>query len=94
MTVSEEMKGACDCIDKVNALLAEQNAEIVATLGLFGARRRPAIETAKVESRKRGKSPRLIASFCPFCGEKYEAASAVQSSRATGEDRSEKGGAL
>lgn len=64
----------CECLDKVNALLAEQNAELLTTMGFGGAPRRAVIETVKVESKKRGKSPRMLASFCPFCGEKYAAA--------------------
>lgn len=66
----------CDCITATDKLLAEHNATIVATLGLFGAPSRVAIECEKRDPKKRGKPPRLIATFCPFCGEKYAIARA------------------
>lgn len=58
----------CGCIEDVNKLLAEHNTTLV--LPILG-KRRPFIETDKIESKKRGKPPLMQASFCPFCGEKY-----------------------
>lgn len=58
----------CDCIKNVNELLAAHNAVLV--LPMFGAQR-PFIETTKREGSKRGKPPKMQASFCPFCGEQY-----------------------
>lgn len=60
----------CDCIKTTNELLAkEHNGELVVTL--FGNPQRTSIEVQKLDSKKRVKPPRLIASYCPFCGEKY-----------------------
>jgi hypothetical protein len=59
----------CDCISEINAQMGEQhNAVLVTTL--FGEQK-AVINTEKRDSRKRGKTPVMIASFCPFCGEKY-----------------------
>lgn len=60
----------CECIKEVNKLLADHNAELV--LPLFG-NQRPFVQTAKVETSKRGKPPLMQATFCPFCDEQYPA---------------------
>jgi len=62
----------CDCLSGANAKLAEHNAEIVVT---WWPVTRPVIETQKVDSKKRGKPPLMVATYCPFCGAKYPAAS-------------------
>lgn len=59
----------CACISDVNNKLAEHNAGLVTTL--FAAPKRVVIGTNKVDSKKRGKPPYMLATFCPFCGEKY-----------------------
>lgn len=59
----------CDCISTVNEQLREQNAMLVFTL--FGKPNRVVIATDKVDSKKRGRAPSMLASFCPFCGEAY-----------------------
>lgn len=58
----------CDCIKTTNALLADHNARI--TLSMIGDQH-PFILTEKVNEKQRGKAPLLMASYCPFCGEKY-----------------------
>lgn len=58
----------CDCIARVDESMLSRNAKIM--LPWFGPQR-PFIETTKVDEKKRGKPPRLFATFCPFCGEKY-----------------------
>jgi len=58
----------CDCIDKVNEKLAEHNTELL--LNMFGPQR-AFIATEKLSREKRGKPAHLMATFCPFCGEKY-----------------------
>lgn len=57
----------CTCIDEFNEKAAEHNTELTVTL--FS--RRPLLETQKVDTKKRGKPVGAIASYCPFCGEKY-----------------------
>jgi len=36
------------------------------------------IHTMKVDDKKRGKPPSMLASFCPFCGERYGAAKTAE----------------
>lgn len=59
----------CNCINTTNALLKEHNGQLVCTL--FGEPSRVVIETIKLDPKKRGKSPAMLASYCPFCGEEY-----------------------
>lgn len=60
---------SCDCINHVNGLLSEQNTQLVATI--FGEPRKVVVETVKIDSKKRGRPPAMLASYCPFCGEEY-----------------------
>lgn len=59
---------ACRCIEEAEAKLAEYNAALVCT---FWPIQRPVIETMKRDTKKRGKPPIMVASFCPFCGTAY-----------------------
>lgn len=58
----------CNCIDEANAKLADSNSEILITIWPVV---RPIIATQKLAERKRGKPSLLVASYCPFCGDKY-----------------------
>lgn len=64
----------CDCQKAVDEQLAGSNARIAFGL-LFGNAtidRSPAmIVLEKVDEKKRGKLPTLLATCCPFCGERY-----------------------
>lgn len=64
----------CDCRDAVNERLAFSNAKIGMGL-LFGEGRLeaapPMIVLEKIDDRKRGKLPHLVATCCPFCGERF-----------------------
>lgn len=68
---------ACNCLNEMDALLAEHNTKLGVTMG-FPRDGKPAyslphIHTEKVEKRQR-KGPALaIPTFCPFCGTKYVA---------------------
>lgn len=68
------MKIMCNCIDKMNADLKKYNTQLDTNISIFNADK-PAIVvlgTMKIESKVRRGPARLIATFCPFCGEKYE----------------------
>jgi hypothetical protein len=58
----------CDCVDRLNGKLAEKNAAIVTNL--FGPAR-TCVTLYKVDEKKRGRLPVLVASHCPFCGVEY-----------------------
>ena len=55
------------CFPQIDKKLEEQNARLSFNLlnpnHIF-------IETEKIDAKKRGKPPKMIASYCPFCGEK------------------------
>jgi hypothetical protein len=58
----------CDCINQMNEKLAAHNAALVTTM--FGQPERVCVETYKVDSKVRGfRPPKVLASYCPFCGE-------------------------
>lgn len=62
----------CNCIQTVNDELAKlkANTEIFVPLTLSKITR-VCIETQKIDDKKRGKTMRVFASFCPFCGQDY-----------------------
>lgn len=59
----------CDCIQTMNARLRDEHNGVLITT-LFG-NPRAVIGTEKLDSKRRGKPPVAIASFCPFCGDRY-----------------------
>ena len=65
---------ACNCIDLTNAALSEHNTELgtVHIMHEQGWSRRIAITTNVVEKRRGAKPVRIVAQYCPLCGEKYD----------------------
>jgi hypothetical protein len=67
----------CECRSRVNSELAGHNAQLAYGFGFtksgFGLVP-PMIALEKTDPKKRGKLPTLLATHCPFCGERYEAA--------------------
>lgn len=67
----------CDCRTKMDAKLAEANGRldmaiaVTKDLGLAG---RYVVATKKIDKTKRKPVPTVVASYCPFCGEKAEVA--------------------
>lgn len=59
----------CDCISETNKLLAEHNTTLVTTM--FRKPDAVVIATDKRDSKQRGRPALMVASFCPFCGERY-----------------------
>ena len=61
----------CKCLDKVDALLAEQGAALVISFMFPEMYCRTTIATERKVPRSRVKLKTLVANFCPFCGKKY-----------------------
>ena len=66
----------CTCITKINEKLAEHNTQIstsltvsrdLTTMGI-GLQ----VPTHKIDSKRRKPAMTLLATFCPFCGKKWE----------------------
>lgn len=65
---------ACDCISLTDAALAEHNTEL-GTVTIMGEQRwsrRIGITTAVLAKQRGAKPVRIVAKFCPLCGEPYE----------------------
>ena len=73
------MSASCRCVDKVSKLLAEQNERMELAFRMIKKRTgnartlmaSPIIATAKRDPSLRTKRRSLVASYCPFCGNKY-----------------------
>lgn len=61
----------CDCIQKFDEHLKEFNTKIEFPLWTGSGVLSPFIQTIKISDKKRGKPKSVMASHCPFCGEKY-----------------------
>ena len=65
----------CDCIDQMNAKLADKNTRLHVTFSFprdgSPSQTFPLIGTEKIETRKRGSACLAIPSYCPFCGVSY-----------------------
>lgn len=60
----------CDCIQTTNELL-ERDHNSTLVVNLFGTPRAFISVTQLKTGRGQKKASLMIASFCPFCGEKY-----------------------
>jgi hypothetical protein len=61
----------CDCIKKINAgLAASEFPNTLVEYPLFGPQV-TFVVTCKRSDRAREKPKRMLATYCPFCGEKY-----------------------
>lgn len=71
---------ACDCIDVMDAKLAEHNTRLVGTL-VFPRDGSPSYTKVTLSTEKLNTRSRVVASawatFCPFCGERYVPLAAV-----------------
>jgi hypothetical protein len=66
----------CTCIEEMNVKLVDYNTKLCLTFGWTkdgNTFTRPHIETEKIEKRMRKGPAVAVATFCPFCGERYEA---------------------
>lgn len=64
----------CTCIEDVNAKLAQRNTRLSLALVFSDPVGERLMITTEVIEKKRGaKACVMFPSFCPFCGEKYQA---------------------
>ena len=69
----------CDCINVINAKLEEADINtkldipIAFSVGEGLSAKGVLIATAKLDKRNRQKPSRVFASYCPFCGQPYNA---------------------
>ncbi len=77
---------ACKCIEKIDDKLAPMNGRIAVVIPITsGGAVRAFIEVEKIN--KRGKRPPLlIATFCPYCGTRYEDHCAAIDAALSGKD--------
>lgn len=68
----------CDCITKENIELGKRNSQVL--IPAWGPQRMM-VKTVKVDVMRHRKPMELFASFCPLCGEKYEALEEVDEAR-------------
>lgn len=62
----------CNCIETMDAALAEYNTSILIPMTVVGSTPKPFVETVQLETgRGKKKAVKVFASFCPFCGVKY-----------------------
>lgn len=69
------MHPMCDCRKAVDERLAFSNARIAFGFTFSDANMDispPMIVLEKLDDKKRGRVPTLLATCCPFCGERYE----------------------
>lgn len=76
--MNDKPESGCNCIEQINEHLKERKAEIAQRLMLSNQMSDisvspPIIATQWIGKKPRGeKLPVIMASYCPFCGEKYE----------------------
>ncbi len=69
----------CDCIVKVNDSLLKVNCNTQLDIPFMLSRHensvmcdRVSISVCKIDSKNRKKAKLILASYCPFCGSKYD----------------------
>jgi hypothetical protein len=65
----------CNCITEVNAAIADKNGELAVGLAItkdLGLIAKLLIGVEKKDKSKRVKPPIVSATFCPFCGVKFD----------------------
>ncbi len=67
----------CECTTRMNEKLAQHNGKIAVAIQItesLGLRSSLMVQTEKLDKTKRRPVPAVLASFCPFCGERADLA--------------------
>lgn len=62
----------CRCIEQLDKKLEEYNTQVNVSISLNGGSAQIYLDTFKRDKTKRGNAMKLLATYCPICGEKYE----------------------
>ena len=65
----------CDCRTRMNERLKPSNARLASAFMVSGGKlgaAPPMIEVEKIDPKSRKKIPSVLATYCPFCGEKFK----------------------
>lgn len=76
MAKKKAAKSGCECLEQVKESLREHGVaikrELIMNFKTGEGRMSPPFIVVEKTSGKRGKTPTLFCSYCPFCGTKYE----------------------
>jgi hypothetical protein len=61
----------CNCIQRINALIADRNTKLVTTLNFVRGIDLVRLETETLVKKRGAKPALIIPTYCPFCGKKY-----------------------
>lgn len=67
----------CECIERMNGSLAQHNGRIAVAIQItpsMDLRSRLIVQTEKLDKSRRKPVPTVVATYCPFCGEKTDLA--------------------
>lgn len=73
---------SCNCIDVVDAKLAEHNTRLVRAITLRPFGTRLMIATEIIEKKRGARAVGMFPTFCPFCGVAYEPAAPAETAGA------------
>ncbi|SFD72693.1 hypothetical protein SAMN05428997_14615 [Bosea sp. CRIB-10] len=73
---------SCNCIDVVDAKLAERNTRLVRAITLRPFGTHLMIATEIIEKKRGARAVGMFPTFCPFCGVAYEPAAQPETAEA------------
>lgn len=63
----------CNCIEQMNRVLIYRNSTLDLSIDLFGRRPTMVQVSTHQTDKPNKKGVHVLAAYCPFCGQKYEA---------------------